>query len=58
MQNKMMNQNISINWFSPKTQQQERDLGSQNKPPLFPNPNTLSKFVGQKHQRPSGRFLY
>jgi hypothetical protein len=35
--------------FSPKTRQQQKDLASQNKPPLFPNLNALPKCVGQKH---------
>jgi hypothetical protein len=34
--------------FSPKTDHQQKDLGSQKMPPLFPNLDALPKCVGDK----------
>jgi hypothetical protein len=51
-----MNQDIPMHWFF--TKDSTIDLGSQKKPPLSSNLDALPECVGQKLQRPNGKFQY
>jgi hypothetical protein len=58
MQNKVMNQDIPMHWFFTKDSTTTKKSWVTKEPPLSPNPDALLKCVGQKPQRPSGKFLY